>query len=257
MIAFGVCVSSRERFDAFAKPGIIRCAGSEPLVIERHGQDSIYAAYNSILDAAASIRRLEALVLLHDDTEIRDPRLSALLRAAFADPSVGVVGAVGGRGVRRLAWWEADRYGGFSYAGMTAEEGPRVERYSSGTTWVDSVDGYFMALSPWVVRHVRFDARRFTGFHGYDVDFCFEVRARGRQVVVTDLDIHHHNHKLGYFPGRLEFRRNDIRWRAKWGFSSPAIAPLRLAGVALESKAASARRHARAAFPQRWLDRPA
>jgi GT2 family glycosyltransferase len=48
-----------------------------------------------------------------------------------------------------------------------------------------------MVLSPWVVRNVRFD-ESLGRLHGYDVDFCLQVRAAGRKVVTTDFRAIHH-----------------------------------------------------------------
>ena len=49
---------------------------------------------------------LEALVLVHQDTEIVDADFCDRVRAALADDTVGVVGCVGAVGVRSIAWWE-------------------------------------------------------------------------------------------------------------------------------------------------------
>ena len=47
---------------------------------------------------------------------------------------------------------------------------------------VDAVDGFLLVLSPWAVRNVRFDESLATG-HGFDVDYCLQVREAGRKVV--------------------------------------------------------------------------
>jgi GT2 family glycosyltransferase len=106
---------------------------------------------------------------------------------------------------------------------------------------VDCVDGLLLVLSPWVVRHLRFDEQTFRGFHGYDVDFCFTVRRAGKRVVVSDFPLHHHDRAHLGFSDRHGFSQADIRWRAKWGFTSTLMAPARLGLLALRSKAASAR----------------
>ena len=68
---------------------------------------SISESYNrAARDRAAARDDLEALVLVHQDTEIVDADLCAKVREALADPDVGVVGCVGAIGVRSIAWWE-------------------------------------------------------------------------------------------------------------------------------------------------------
>ena len=129
-------------------------------------------------------------------TEIADPKFCAKVRDALADPEVAVVGPCRRPGVRSIAWWE-----GRSAAGRS------VQRYhehgggeSAGYAWarpnappgeVDVVDGLLMVLSPWAVRTLRFDESLEPG-HGYDLDFCLQVRAAGRKVVTADLRVVYH-----------------------------------------------------------------
>ena len=241
MIVFGVCVSDEEQFAKYARPGIVRAAPAHPVVIERRGQKSIFSAYNSILQEAQGVPDLEALVLLHDDTEILDDSLHAKLRALFADESIGLAGAIGARGVTSLAWWEGDRRGRVIWNGPSLAHGPRVDDFGFETADVDCVDGLLLALSPWTVRNVAFDDEAFSGFHGYDVDFAFRVRQAGKRVVVSDLKLHHHDNSRHGFSDRPGFLRANIRWRAKWGFASPTGVLFHLCSLALRSKASSAR----------------
>ena len=53
-----------------------------------------------------------------------------------------------------------------------------------------------LALSPWVVRNVRFDESLGHSLHGYDFDFCLQVRAAGRKIATADFKLIHH-HSLG------------------------------------------------------------
>src|SRR4051794_39091012 len=47
---------------------------------------------------------------------------------------------------------------------------------------VDTVDGILLVLSPWAVRHVRFD-ESLGLVQGYVLDVCLQVREAGRKVV--------------------------------------------------------------------------
>lgn len=254
MIVYGVCVASDDRLCRLALPGIERCSGPGATVFLRRNERSIFSAYNSILEEAAWIDDLTGLVLLHEDTEIRDERLRPKLEALFADGSVGLVGAIGARDVTSLAWWEGDRRGRISWDGITADERGRVDDFGAETSDVESIDGLFMALSPWTVRNVRFDDRRYRGFHGYDVDYSFEVRSRGRRVVVSDLDLHHHASLAAGFSDRLGFLRNNIRWQAKWGFHARAMQAPRLVALRAGAMSSTVRRRARMLFDRRGVD---
>jgi hypothetical protein len=78
-----------------------------------------------------------------------------------------------------------------------------------------------LVLSPWAVANLRCDAVAFCGFHGYDVDLCFQARAAGKRVTVADLNVIHHTN--GGFGDVESWLRADAAFRAKWGLS-PALA---------------------------------
>jgi hypothetical protein len=164
MIAFAACIGSQEKFRRCALPGLRLAAEADSVVAEVDEADSIFAAYNEVLDALAPRADLEALVLLHEDAEIVDPGFCAKLRARLAaEPDVAVVGVVGARRVTSLAWWEGECFG-------RVRETRGLIDFGGGTHDVEALDGLLLALSPSAVRELRFDAERFHGFHGYDAD---------------------------------------------------------------------------------------
>ena len=212
MIAFGCPITSPEEYQRWAGPSIERCAEEDSLVIEQRGHGSIRKGLNAILDDAATVPDLEALVLLHQDVEVSDPEVIATARRAFSDPTVGILGAAGAREVRGIAWWEARGYGRLP--------NPRLGR--AGWTWnasqgahdVDTVDGCLMVLAPWVARSVRLPVGAGDAFHGYDLDLCLRVRARGGRVMVDDMDCVHHISRT--FDGRDDWVCAALRARWSW-----------------------------------------
>lgn len=191
---------------------------------------SVFAAYNALLDRAREHPELEALVLVHQDTEIADPDLCAKVRAALRDPAVGVVGCVGAIGVRSIAWWEgsvtlasfvhrhADHGGGdlpaFSWDWTQA---PPYARAGD----VETLDGFLLALSPWAVRTLRFD-ESLGALHGYDLDFCLQVREAGRTVLAADLRAIHH-HSLDLVSDPEQWIAAHQRVAEKWDGRMPSI----------------------------------
>jgi hypothetical protein len=206
MIAFAVCIGSRETFERFCRPGLVKHAEPDCPLAEIT-TDSIFAGYNEALDAFAGSEDLEGLVLLHEDVALRDQQFCQKVRDRLADPSIAVIGAIGACGVRNLCWWEGEMRGRISETRGLIDHG-------GGCHDVDAVDGLLMALSPWAVRSLRFDSDRFHGFHGYDVDFCFQARAQGRRVVVDDLPVHHHTR--GGISDDAGFWQADAALRRKW-----------------------------------------
>lgn len=208
MIGFASCIASREVFVRRALPGLREAAEPDSPIAELSTSDSLFAAYNEALDHFAGAEDLEALVLLHDDAELLRDDFCARVRDALSDPAVAVVGAVGARGVRSLAWWEGE------LSGAVTETRGRVD-HGFARPDVDALDGLLLVLSPWAVRRLRFDATTFTGFHGYDVDLCFQARAAGRTVRVADLPVLHHT--KGGLGDEAAWHRADAAFRAKWG----------------------------------------
>jgi GT2 family glycosyltransferase len=207
MIAFGVCVADEAKFRRCAVPGVALACEPDSVVAETSTATSILEAYNEILDALAPREDLEALVLLHEDTEILDPGFCARVRDVLADPEVAVAGPIGARGVAGLAWWEGTGVGRVLESRGTIDFGA-----TEGD--VDAVDGLLLVLSPWTVRHLRFDAERFSGFHAYDVDLCFQARAAGRRVRAAELAVMHHT--KGGLGDEQAWRRADEAFRSKW-----------------------------------------
>lgn len=234
MLCFASCVGSREKFQRYAAAGVRRIAEGDTELIECESATSIFAAYNEVLDYARAKPDLEALVLLHDDTEILDSRFLEKVRARLREADIGVLGVVGGRDVRTLAWWDHQP------AGRVGETRGVVD-FGDRRCEVDVVDGLLMVFSPQAVRDLRFDEENYSGFHGYDADICFAARQAGLRVLVDDLEVFHHT--KGGFGDRAAYEEADRRFRAKWiAPRQPSGSPDAAPGV--EGRAGGVRAHA-------------
>jgi Glycosyltransferase like family len=215
----------------YAERGIKLAREPDSQTLPRPAPGSIFQNYNAIMDEAASIDGLEALVLVHQDAEIVDQQFCAKLRAALSDPQVGVVGCVGSIGVRSIAWWEGSvtwasfihRYaelGGGDFPSLTWNEHEKPPYARLGE--VDTVDGFVLGLSPWTVRNVRFDQSLGQLLHGYDFDFCLQVRAAGRKVVTADFKVIH-NHSLELASDLEHWSQAHIAVTEKWDGKMPGV----------------------------------
>jgi hypothetical protein len=230
MIAFGVSITSPDAYKTYAEPGIRLAAEPNSEVYAYAAAGSIFRSYNLLLDTAAQRDDLEALVLVHQDTEIVSEDLCEKVRDALSDPDVGVVGCVGAVGVRSIAWWEGSvtwgsfihRYGEYGGGDLPAFSwnGDDLPPYAR-TGEVDTVDGFLMALSPWVVRNLRFD-ESLGQLHGYDFDFCLQVREAGRKVVTADFRAIH-NHTLELVSNIDTWVEAHMRITEKWEGRMPGV----------------------------------
>jgi hypothetical protein len=229
MIVFASSITDPELYRTCAEPGIRLAAEPDSEVIANGAAGSIFRSYNLIMDSVAEREDLEALVLLHQDSELASPDFCTTLRRALSDPDVGVVGCVGAVGVRSIAWWE----GSVTWASFTHRYrelgGGELPALSWGTERlpafaqtgeVDTVDGFVLALSPWVVRNVRFD-ESLGLLHGYDFDFCLQVRDAGKKVVTANFRVVHH-HSLELVSNPETWLAAHMRVAEKWEGRMPA-----------------------------------
>jgi hypothetical protein len=211
MFVYGVCIGSEEKYDKWAHASIDRHV-SDACIVERRQQTSIFAAYNSILTEIGERRsEIEGVILVHEDVELlHSPE--AHLRAEFGDSTVGIVGAIGGQGVRSVRWSRSE-----VLRGKAPDAFYGANDFGGGAHSVDIVDGLFLALSPWVAANLRFDEDRYEGFHAYDADICMQALAAGVKVRVADFELFHHT--KGGFGDVSAHRQNDDAFRKKWGIA--------------------------------------
>jgi hypothetical protein len=196
MIAFTTAVIDPEAYRRYARPGIERAAepGASIQVYEAVG--SLGRSANLLLDAAARLDDLEALVIVDQTVEITDGALCTKVRHALADPAVAVAGCAGATAVSGIAWWDGVASSGPVTLRYPEHGGGELEAFAfarpaPAPREVDAVGGFLLALSPWAVRNVRFDERLHLGL-GYDVDYCRQVREAGRKVVTAPLEVTWH-----------------------------------------------------------------
>lgn len=230
MIAFGASITETDTYERCARPGIERTAEPDSEVLAFQVAGSIFRSYNVILDAAAKLEDLEALVLVHQDAEIVSTDFCTTIREALSDPEVGVVGCVGAIGVRSIAWWEGSvtwasfthRYSELGGGDLPALSWKRDKMPPYARTGeVDTIDGFVMVLSPWVVRNLRFD-ESLGALHGYDFDFCLQVRAAGRKVVTADFKAIHH-HGLDLVRNKEGWIEAHVKVSEKWDGKMPGV----------------------------------
>lgn len=226
MIAFAAPITSPDLYRRCAEPGIERVAEADSENLSVTATGSICHSYNRVLDEAARLDGLEALVLLHHDTEIADAGFNAKARACLSDPSVGVVGCIGAVDVRSLAYWregtvvwasslaQVEEFGGANVPGFSWNSDGELPAHAR-TGPVDMVDGFLMVLSPWTVRNIRFD-ESLGPLHGYDFDFCFQVREEGRKVVAEDIKAIHHRELMYAIEDYEAWIDAYVRVAEKW-----------------------------------------
>jgi Glycosyltransferase like family len=220
VITFGTAITDPAVYERVALPGIERVAEEDSLILNRTGYDSIQRAYNEMMDEAADLPGLEALILLHQDLELVDPDHLRRTRRVFCDPHAGLFGALGGRVSKFHCWLAPDEIFGFA---LGPEHMGAEIHISTGPHEVDGVDGALLILAPWVVRSIRFGEAPPGRFHGYDVDLSARVRAAGGRVICEDIVCRHrtttkHDHEAQQAAGVALAKMWDPTLRPReWG----------------------------------------
>lgn len=229
MIAIGCSITKDDLFDAYAGPSIESIREPDTKILMFPSAGSIFRSYNIVLDQAAKIEGLDALVLLHQDAEIVDPEFLDKVRRSLMDPEVALVGSAGANNVRSIAWWEGENarashtqrfqdFGGGEIPAirMTGKRPSETDPVGE----VDVIDGVVMALSSWAVRNLRFDESIGGEIHGYDFDLCMQARAAGKKVVTQDFRVvHHHSlEPVGEVEGWID---THMKLSRKWNDQLP------------------------------------
>lgn len=206
MIAYGVCVRSPKLYEQICLPSIV-VHGGESATLLTVTDTALTAGYNEILDAAAGLTDLEALVLLADDISLEDPDLTGKILQAMSTGTdvAGVIGATGGT---TLDWWTWTR----RHGGLHTPTGE--VRHDRGKTGVEIVDGSCLILSPRAASALRFDVENYPDGIGADVDLCFQAQEHRMQIAVLDIEIRRHGE--GACSRGPEYFAAAARFQAKW-----------------------------------------
>ena len=202
-------------------------------------------------------------MLVHQDAEIVDADLCADAPRGAARPRRrrGRLRRRARRAQHRLVGGlgDARRRSSTATRSTAAATCPRSRGLGGGagrtrsTGEVETLDGFVLVLSPWAVRNVRFD-ESLGRFHGYDLDFCLQVREAGRKVVTADFRAIHHR-SLEMLPDPEEWIEAHIARGGEVG--RPHAARRHRAGRLARARAARrgrARRRARAARTRRCVE---
>jgi hypothetical protein len=205
VIAFGAAITKPDVYASCAEPGIQRSLEADSIVLSKPSIGSLQASYNALIDEAAAVDGLEALVLVHQDAEIIVSDFCARIRRVLADPEVGSVTQASF--IHRYGEHGGGDLPAFTWDWSTAPPYARLGE-------VDTVDGFLLVLTPWALRHVRFD-EGLGQLHGYDLDLCLQVRAAGKKVMTADVRAIH-NHSLTLVNDPEGWIRAHMMVAEKW-----------------------------------------
>lgn len=210
-VVYGCVTNSLERVQRYVIPRV----GDRELIV-LWNQHSLTWAYNTILNACSGDlqgngTQPDIIILLHDDLELIDPDAEQKIINAFeTHPETGIIGVAGATGIDSLAWWN-----GVTLGRQRTDSG--LVDFGRREGLADALEGSLLVIRGELARDIHFD-EGYVGFHGYDVDVCFEATRRGWDVRVIDVDTYHHT-TLGFKSRDIEasWHAADRWFREKWG----------------------------------------
>ena len=86
MIVFGCSITSPDMYREAAEPGFDLVREPDSVVMANAAAGSLMRSYNLIMDRAAEMDGVEALVLCHQDAELTSPDFCSIIRRTLEDP---------------------------------------------------------------------------------------------------------------------------------------------------------------------------
>lgn len=151
------------------------------------GSYSICEAYNT----GAAQAKYEVLCFMHEDIRLHTAGWGNIISSILTNSTIGVVGITGGcyQVAAPAAWWgcglELCRENVLNVFPDGHKEMDLHNPEKTDLTDVAAVDGMWMCSRKEVWQKYPFDAKTFTDFHFYDIDYCTEIYQRGLRVCVT------------------------------------------------------------------------
>jgi GT2 family glycosyltransferase len=158
------------------------------------------------LNQGAALAGGDVLCFLHNDTEMRDVRWLARLRAALEEPGVGLAGLYGARRLRRDG-----RYVGRTIVHSLDGSG----NLPADMLDVAAVDGVCLAVRRRVLEAVGGFDEGYGFFHGYDRELSFAVREAGHRCVVVNAPFAHRGGGTRTGAGAPVKTAEDLRQRGE------------------------------------------
>lgn len=154
----------------------------------------ICTAYN--LGAAAA--KFDFLCFVHEDVVFHSMNWGAKIIQALSDPATGLVGVAGGDAFPDLpATWSVSARSNEIRIVQHYKRQEKVseEIYASYRKEqrgeVVALDGVFICTRKAIHCEFPFDEENFPGFHGYDVDFTFQISRKYKAYVLFDIQLEH------------------------------------------------------------------
>jgi len=217
MISIIVCSVNNSLFKQF-ESSVNETIGAEFEIIKidnKNNRYSICEAYNT----GAISARFNHICFAHEDIVFRSNNWGTILKDAFENNhNIGIIGIAGSK-YKSLApsGWPSGHPNADCYNLIQQNKNDRLlqifNRENKDTmAEVKVLDGAFLFTTKQIWAYNKFDEKTFTGFHGYDLDFCLQVGKNHKLIVCFELLIEH----LSTGSENKDWLINSILLSKKW-----------------------------------------
>lgn len=177
----------------------------------------------NIYNKGARAARFEKLCFMHEDINIHTQDWGKVVAEAFdKQPKLGILGVIGSayKAAAPTGWYtispennilHGNYIQGFKYEKKPSHlffENPLNTPFSK----VVSVDGMWFCSTKTIAEQYPFDEDLLTGFHCYDLDFCYQVGQEYDVMVTFNILMEHYSE--GHFA--KEWWLDTIKLHRKW-----------------------------------------
>ena len=217
MITIGY--STRESKPEFIQYLIKSCGHPKTQIIEKvnNGEKSLSETYNEIINESVN----DIVVLCHDDIYFDTKNWGQKLEKIFErNPDFPIVGVAGTTELPKSGMWWEDRSKMFGIVNHEHDGKKWESRYSDASNNLKEVvivDGVFISIDKNKIKHT-FDSN-VSGFHFYDVNFCFLNYLDNVKIgVTTNIRLTHKS--MGMTTNSWE--QNRVKFSKKFKNNLPA-----------------------------------
>jgi len=164
---------------------------------------NIFQAYNEGIKQS----KYDLICFAHEDIIFHSNNWGEKVISHFKNPKIGIIGVVGSHYLPKLpgSHWSTQISSGNITHTINGKTQPLFSRYldnKESSVQAVILDGLWLCISRTVIKRIRFDDAKFSGFHCYDSDICLQIKKLNYEVhVIFDLNIEH-----------LSVGKRDVTW---------------------------------------------
>lgn len=194
IISIIIC-SRKEVLNKDLEKNILETIGCDYELIVINNSNNIYSIFEAY-NIGISRSQTSFLVFIHEDVVFHTMNWGIKLLQLFEEnPQFGLIGVAGSKIKTKTpsGWWDCETHYKLVNIIQHFDDG-NIERQrmgfkSNNLEEAAVIDGVFLAYRK--LKNVGF-INNFEGFHGYDLNLCFEVFLKGFKIGVTDLILIEH-----------------------------------------------------------------